>query len=235
MRQTTTTTSLTPAAPNTTPAPTNPPVGAYDLTTLQVAKDELRILTANTSDDVWLQRAITRGSAAISKYCNRVFSTETIQDIIYPQQDPYPDQVPGGNAPLQLSRYPVQSIVSLTINMGLSDPAHALTLGTNYMLDGAKGELIRLSQWSTFPIAWECAPITVRYVAGYATVPPDLEQAILLWLASAYQSRSRDPLLRMETQPTLGTREYWVSGTPEAHFPPSIQDLLDEYREVTVQ
>src|SRR6185437_9590144 len=38
---------------------------------------------------------------------NRVFALETLQDLIYIQQDPYPWQVPGGVYALQLSRWPL--------------------------------------------------------------------------------------------------------------------------------
>ncbi len=85
------------------PSTANP----YDLTDLATVKDELSLSTTDTSNDAFLSRAITQVSTAISKYCNRVFAVEAVQDQIFIQQDPYPWQVPGGVYPLQLSRWPL--------------------------------------------------------------------------------------------------------------------------------
>ena len=81
--------------------------GPYDLTDIATVKDELSITGNDTSNDAFLARAITQASAAISRYCNRVFAVEAVQDQIFIQQDAYPFQVPGGVYPLQLSRWPL--------------------------------------------------------------------------------------------------------------------------------
>lgn len=88
-------------------ATATPPAGAYDLTDLATVHDELSIPVTDVSNDAFLSRAITQASAAISSYCNRVFPVETVQDLAYIQQDPYPWQVPGGIYPLQLARWPL--------------------------------------------------------------------------------------------------------------------------------
>lgn len=84
-----------------------PPAGPYDLTDLDTVHDELSIADDDSSNDPFLQRAISQSSIAIKNYCNRVFQVEVVQDQIYIQQDPYPYQVPGGVFPLQLSRWPL--------------------------------------------------------------------------------------------------------------------------------
>jgi hypothetical protein len=83
------------------------PAGPYDLTDLATVHDELNIPITDTVNDPFLQRAISQASAVISNYCNRVFAVESIQDLIYVQQDEYPFQTPGGVYPLQLSRWPM--------------------------------------------------------------------------------------------------------------------------------
>lgn len=88
-------------------ASATPPAGAYDLTDLATVHDELSIPVLDTSNDAFLQRAITQASSAIVTYCNRPFAVEAIQDQVYIQQDAYPFQVPGGFDPLQLSRWPL--------------------------------------------------------------------------------------------------------------------------------
>ncbi len=218
-----------------TPATSTPPAGPYDLTTLADVKLELAIATGDTTNDAWLQKAITRGSLAIQTYCNMVFATETVQDIIYLQQDPYPYQVPGGVAPLQLSRYPVQSITSVVVNEGVSyNGLITLQPGVDYVADLRPGQLIRLNVWTTFPTNWDSCPTTVIYTAGYTTVPGDLEQAALMWVASQFQSRTRDRNLKSESHPSLGEKTYWIPNAPESHFPPEIAELIDKYRDTTV-
>jgi len=233
MRQTITTTVVTPAtgamtAEGTTVA--NP----YDLTTLEVVKNELGIPDSDTSQDVWIGRAITRGSAAFSNYCNRVFPPETVQDQIWLQSDAYPYQVPGVVAPLRLTRWPVISVTSVSVNQG-NGYTQTLTAGTDYYLDAKNGELIRLNVWTTFPTNWDGAPTAVTYQAGYATIPSDLEQAILLWIAGAYQGRKRDPMLKENEQPGLGRQVYWIPSAKETQFEPEITELLAKYRVPTVQ
>ena len=83
----------------------------YDLTTLAVMHDELNIPSNDTSKDASLARIITAVSAGVAKYCNRVFALETVRDVIFPQRDAYPYQVPGDIAPLQLSRWPIVQMV----------------------------------------------------------------------------------------------------------------------------
>lgn len=94
------------------------PADPYDLVTLAIARDELGIPAADTSNDTFLQRAITQSSSAIAKYCNRVFTVEVIEDQIFVQLDAYPYQVPGGVHPLRLSRWPLvdSAAVSFTGN-----------------------------------------------------------------------------------------------------------------------
>ncbi len=88
-------------------ATATPPAGAYDLTDLATVHDEFSVTANDTSNDPFFARAITQASTAIANYCNRVFSIESLQDVIYIQQDPFPWQVPGGVYPLQLSRWPL--------------------------------------------------------------------------------------------------------------------------------
>jgi hypothetical protein len=88
-------------------ATSTPPASPYDLTDLTTVHDELSIPTQDSSNDAFLQRAITQTSQAIATYCNRVFAVEALQDVCYIEQDPYPYQVPAGFNPLQLSRWPI--------------------------------------------------------------------------------------------------------------------------------
>jgi len=212
----------------------------FDLSVLETVKNELNIADGNTTQDTWISRAIQRGSAAIATYCARVFPVQTYQDIIWLQSDSYPYQVPGTVAPLQLSQWPLvivgtnpSPVLSCIVTEGVN-VTQSLVDGTDFISDWQYGQLVRLNQYTNFPTNWDGAPTAVQFSAGFPTVPADLEQALLLWIAGAYQSRSRDPLLRAEEQPGLGRREYWIPNAPESHFPPNIAELLDKYRSPVV-
>ena len=120
------------------PATATPPAGAYDLTDLATIKDELKI--TDTTQDNFLQRGITQISTAISNYCNRVFLVETVQDVLYPNRDAYPYQVPGGVAPLQLSRWPL---------LGAPGPAAPVNLTTSSLT--SSGAVLAFGNASTVP------------------------------------------------------------------------------------
>src|SRR6185437_8315023 len=99
--------------------------GPYDLTDLATIRLELSI--TDNSQDAWLQNAISQVSLVIANYCNRVFPVETIQDAIYYQMDPYPYQVPGGNEPLTLSRFPL--VVGAPFSGTISGPGASTITG----------------------------------------------------------------------------------------------------------
>lgn len=111
-------------------ATATPPVGPYDLTTLAIARDELRFDVDQTNDDTFLQRAITQVSVAIRNECNRTFQVEAVQDVCYIRQEPYPWQNPAGVYPLQLSRWPLVNAGPCRSNPA-SPPIVAFTGTTN--------------------------------------------------------------------------------------------------------
>ena len=110
----------------TVPAAATPPAGAYDLTDLATVHVELKIATGDTANDLWLSRAITQVSQSIVNYVKQPFQIEGLQDLCYIQQDPYPYQTPGGVAPLQLSRWPLAGIVTLTTGANVAAGATVL-------------------------------------------------------------------------------------------------------------
>jgi hypothetical protein len=233
MRQIVTTTTLIPATSSQTiegVATLNP----YDLTTLEVVKDELLIQESNTSYDVWIARQIQRQSAAVQNYCDRVFASEGLQDQIWLQSDAYPYQVPGQVAPLQLSRWPVSGVTSVTVNQG-NQIIQTLTLGTDFALDMDQGQLTRLNVWTGFPTYWDSCPTTVQFQGGFEIIPADVEEAVLRLIAGAYQARTRDPLLKEEEQPGLGRKVYWIPNARESQFDPEVAEMLDKYRVPTIQ
>jgi hypothetical protein len=202
----------------------------YDLVGLDVVKDELRIDPADTTSDEWLARAITQVSVLAQNYVKRPFAVETLRETIYIDQDPYPYQTPGGVAPLQLKRWPLQFVgdVSQTIASGMTQTLQA---NKDYVVDFDLGHLIRLNPFTGVSTTWEALPVMVLYDAGYNEIPPDVVDAALRLIVNRWHSRGRDPLLLENVQPGVGTQRWWVGGPKGGGtLPAEVQGMLDIYR-----
>lgn len=140
---------------------------SYDLVTLENYKLDAGI-TVDT-DDTYLERAISRSSAAIMNYCGRVFAVETVRD----------DFVAASGSSLVLSRYPVIEVESVT------------GAAVSYNLDKARGLLTATSG------VWAGA-VSVTYTAGFETIPMDLQGAVSEVVKALQFNRTRDPSLRSE-------------------------------------
>jgi uncharacterized phiE125 gp8 family phage protein len=194
----------------------------YDLVTLDVVKDELSI--GNNSKDVTLKRYITSASAMAAQYCNRVFPAETITEQFWAARDRWPRIINGTIAALQLQRYPIQSVTSVTEN------AVVLVQDTDFKIDPANGQLIRLDI-NGYPKPWPSYPIVVVYVGGFATIPVDVQDAVIRMVTSRWASKGRDKNLRQENVPGVIERTWWIStGSDSGNMSPDISDILDNYR-----
>lgn len=144
---------------------------SYDLVTLAAVKAELS--KTGTDDDTFLENAIDQASEAIATYCNRVFAVERLQDRFFLLDTDANFNIDSSADVLQLSRIPALAVLSLTEN-GVD-----LVEGTDYLVDYAAGQLVRLCQGSGERVTrWTCGPVVVSYDAGYgvsltqdATVP----------------------------------------------------------------
>ena len=152
---------------------------SYDLTDLATVKDELSIGSNSTSSDGWLSRAIAQLSQMIASHTKRVFAPEMVQDSFDIQQDPYPYQTPGGFPQLQLTRWPVLSVLSVVQTIALNT-TQVLTEGTDFKVDPATGQLLRLNPFTGVGTIWEALPVTVQYTAGFGdlVVEPDTIPAV---------------------------------------------------------
>jgi hypothetical protein len=205
------------------------PASSYDLTDLATVRDELKIIN-DTSDDAFLSRAITQASTAIANYCNRVFPVETLQDTFYP--DPiYPAQGPLVGDSLQLARWPLAAVTSVTVQHWDSTTV-TLTEGVDFIQDAAVGGLVRLRAGTGFPCVWWRAVTTVVYQAGYPTIPADLVAAVLSVVTQRFQERGRDPFLKSQEQPGMGMQTYWIGARPgyQGAFSDETLRMLDTYR-----
>ncbi|MDE3017219.1 MAG: hypothetical protein KGI29_09935 [Pseudomonadota bacterium] len=208
----------------------------YDLTTLENIKDDLAIPNTDTSSDATLARFITEQSALVAQYCNRVFPIETVKDVIYPDRDPYPYQVTGMLSELQLSRWPVVSVISVTDTVAVNN-SNTLVAGTDFVVDAANGWLTKIDPNTEYPTGWSPDQYTIQYQAGYfeagsGTPPADLEMAVLRLVTARFKARGRDPFLRSQGEPGVGQEQYWIGALPgqTGAIPPDIASILEKYR-----
>ncbi|MDE1901306.1 MAG: hypothetical protein KGI37_06665 [Alphaproteobacteria bacterium] len=209
---------------------------SYDLTTLANIKDDLAIPTTDTSSDTTLARFITEQSALVAEYCNRVFPIETIKDVIYPDRDPYPYQVTGVLSELQLSRWPLVAVTSVTDTVAVG-MTNTLVAGTDFVIDAAHGWLTKIDPNTGYVTDWSPDQYTAQYTAGYFTPgttnpPADLEMAVLRLVTARFKARGRDPFLRSQGEPGVGQEQYWIGALPgqTGPFPPDIAAVLEKYR-----
>lgn len=177
-----------------------------DLTTLANVKAWLGL--SQPADDAIVARLITAESANVQSWLNRTIAIA-----------PYTETRDGtGNAVILLRHPPVISITSLAVD-GLAVPAATGLTDTGYRLAGRKLLL------NTAIFTRGLGNVTVTYQAGYATPPPDLEQAVIELIALRYKERDR-----------IGHSSKSLAGETVAFFigdmPASVKTVLMQYREV---
>lgn len=197
---------------------------SYDLVTLSAVKFELDITDSKL--DAWLQTKVSNMSAAVQDYCDRSFVAQTIQDVIYfPHSHPR-GAIRAGVQPLQLSVFPIQSVISVVIQ---EVNATNTLEPDDYVVDSAKGQLLRIRESTGQQGLWRGNTTTVQYVGGFQSTPLTVVEAVLKMVTKAYWKRGQDPALKSITQQS-GHKEFWISRGSEGNMTPDIQDLLDNYR-----
>ena len=196
------------------------PPETNDLTVLETVKEELDI--EDDESDAVLSRMISEQSEVAAAYCRRALTQATIIDSFrfYSAFD----------APLIPSRRPVTSITEIV------EGSTTLDVGA-YEYDETTGFIWRLDA-SGYRASWLAGKITVAYVGGYeclATVPRDIERAVLILIKESWYARSRDPRARSETVDGIGRTDLWVGTIPGGGaLPAEATALLEPYRRYVV-
>jgi hypothetical protein len=179
---------------------------SYDLTTKEAVKIDLGI--EGTEQDTYLTQAVSQASAAIASYCNRVFAVERLQETFHLLDDDANFNIDSSASPLQLSRFPAVTILSVTEN------SIALVEGTDYQVDTDAGQILRLDSCNRLS-RWFCGPVVVSYDGGYgkqgaqtSTVPTSPFQ---ITVANASQFAIAQSVTRDD-----GTVFVKITGTPAA-------------------
>jgi hypothetical protein len=133
---------------------------------------------------------------------------------------------------LDTSAMPYLPVTLSLLNSGML-PMQSLGPYVDFLVDMARGRLIRLNPYDAAPIPWDTFPTWVSYSAGYAAIPDEIAGAALEWISWRYYERKRgDPALKSRDQPGgLGHQAWWVGGPPSSGgVPESIRHVLDFYR-----
>ena len=191
------------------------------LTTLDRVKLELGI-TTEASDDL-LRAKILEASSDIEAQCQRNFAAQGMTERFWGD--------PGCAEYFSLRQYPVTSVTSVTVDDVAVD-------SDEYRLDAETGLLYRLDA-SGYPCIWQwCKDVVIVYAGGYAmpesespNLPASLQAACVLLMNSYWSSRGRDPALRAEDIPGLGSATYWVGAVGESgQLPPEVMSRISPFR-----
>lgn len=195
------------------------------LTTVETVKSELSI-TTDVHDDV-LGRKIDEATSDIEAHIGRVLNRVTLTETFWGG--------PGYGEYLILSRAPVASITSVTLDDVAVDT-------DEYRLDADAGILYRLDA-SGYPCTWTWTnKIVLVYEAGFLLpgendrdLPHALEGAAIALVNSYWQAKGRDPMVKAEDVPGLGSVQYWVGSVGEAgQLPPDVVAKISPFRRILV-
>lgn len=182
-----------------------------DLTTLASVKAWFSPPLTTTADDALLARLITAASAFLTAWLNRQLLTA-----------PYTATFNGnGKTALLLPQYPITAVQSLTIDGQTIPPlrAGASAAAAGYTVDATTLYL------SGTAFNRGVQNVTVAWTAGYASVPPDIEQACIDLVALRYRERDR-----------IGLASKGMAGETTSYsqrdLPANAATLLQVYRRV---
>lgn len=148
-----------------------------DLTTLAKVKNYLGITTSD--HDTLLEYLITRMSTFIRTYCGRDFDQTTYTDDKY-------DGEYKNDGFLRLRHFPIISVTSLYDDTSREFTADTEIESGDYIIRNDEG-IIQLLDGVFFNEDYQNIKIT--YVAGYSTIPEDLEQACIDLVGFKFNTR----------------------------------------------
>jgi hypothetical protein len=210
------------------------PAASHDLTTLEIAKEELGITT--DENDARLARWIREVSVYIERHCNRTLVSETVREVWHGPDYWYVVDASMAVQPLTLRRYPVVEIISFNED----DPDEPPFTADDYQLDAQRGRIWSLNSGIRTHWHWHwgsasTATVEIVYTGGYDNpnnLPPDLQAACLALLKIRNDTFGRDRFLRSQDIPGVLREEYNNPAAPgQAGLPPEICEMLRPFQE----
>jgi hypothetical protein len=168
-----------------------------------------------------VEKFVDQASAAIERFCHRVFAQQEYEEILFPEKDIL----------LQLARCPIVSVTSVEAD------TEAVTDYRVYAADA--GQLYRATGWYRYGMdEW-----TIDYIAGYilpeqasppdATgeqLPADIQRACIETVKIWWQERGISDRIASKTLGLTGDRvEYRISAHQES-LPILAKNLLNPWR-----
>lgn len=196
---------------------------ASDLTTLARVKRYLKIDVGSTTDDALLGDLITSMSGWFELQIHRVVKSRQYTELYS-----YPKDVTlsGRTMAVVLHNLPVISIDAVTLD-GLPVVARATLDGDGYVVVNERLVIVGspyVGSYSWYP---NVNNISVLYTAGFAAVPPEIEQAVVELTAWRYKEQDRIG------QAAKTTGQETISFMPFA-APLSVTTVIDQYRRINV-
>jgi hypothetical protein len=183
-----------------------------DLTTLANVKEWLPIPATTTTEDDTLTRLITATSSD--------FVRATKRPDLLSQSYAEVHQGDGGTRMIAF-HWPITAIASLSV-AGAAVPESADKIQPGWYIDE---DIDPERVWNVYLnnyVFSDGAPIALNYTAGYATVPSDIEQAVIDWIVYRYKGR-----------PTVGQTMRRVEGdsvhVQEVDAPLTTQSVIEKY------
>lgn len=159
------------------------------LVTLADVKDWLGI--TDTASDARLTRLITAASAAVENYVNYPFLTGSRTEVRDGQ----------GMDRMMLQNWPVTAVASLSIG-GTAVTAATTPTGTGFRFDDT---MLYLNGY-LFTAGFQ--NVQISYTSGYATLPDDVTQAVILTVQDMVGPQGRDMQIQSYSVPGVYSESY---------------------------
>ena len=197
-------------------------------TTIERVKLELGLDLAASTDDVFLNHHIQSSTRLFETLTGRRFDLNTYTHRV---------EQPLGFRRLQLPASPIVAITTLSYKGNLLDPA-------DYLIEDAEaGFVVRTDgqSWqpttaasnnvSGLPSQQPIGDYVVSYQAGYATVPEDVQNAVLQQVVLQWHKKGYNP--NVKSISVLGDSMSFASGI-ESQYHPAFQSAVSRWTKVPV-
>ena len=186
------------------------------LATLANYKARCAITITDATRDAALNALIASVSADVAAHCGRVFESGSATEYRNGR----------GMTGIYVSRLPVTAVTSVHESVSVPRVYDATTLlvaGTDYDYDDATGKFYRMSG-----AAWQDGEKAVKivYTGGYATIPPDLEQAVIEIIRAKYEKGIGGQYHLTGVTSVEGN----LNGIVFQDWPPQSREVIERYR-----
>lgn len=179
---------------------------ATNLTTLQRVKRYAKLADDYTADDAVLLDLLAAVSQEVREYCRQDFDMALFEETYNGS----------GNRWIQLAQVPIREVVSLSV--GGRNVSESDGFGPGYIID-ERGLYNPLGYWPC-----QVGAVKVSYVAGYDSVPEDVQQHVVYTVVLRY--RRRETIGLVSRANGASTDSYDTIDLPE-----SVKAALDKYIE----